>query len=346
MSEVLKEDLNGIVSDSNIPWGELDTRRVLITGATGLIGCAIVRALHTAREKHRLNLRLIVCGRNKEKGEQLAANYGAEFVCGDIRDPELFSHINRDIDFIFHCAAITKSAEMAANPADVMIAAADGTRNILELARKKNCKSIVYLSSMEVYGQNLNCEVTESDLGYLDLSNPRSCYPESKRFCEMLCVSYAKQFNLPVKIARLAQTFGAGTPNDDTRVFAQFARSATNGDDIMLHTDGKSRGNYCYTADAVRGLLTLLLKGGNGEFYNISNPAASMIIREMAELVAKVIGGGRIKVVVDIPKNIEKHGYAPTVGYILNADKMLALGWQPKYGLGDMYERMAEDWLN
>jgi len=110
-------------------------------------------------------------------------------------------------------------------------------------------------------------------------------------------------------------------------VFAQFARSAANGEDIILHTEGKSRGNYCYTADAVSGLALLAINGRNGEAYNIANPQASVTIREMAEIVANNICGGEVNVLVEVPEDIGKRGYASEVGYALNADKIAHLGW-------------------
>jgi nucleoside-diphosphate-sugar epimerase len=233
---------------------------------------------------------------------------------------------------------------MAAKPVEVMTTAVDGTYNMLELARKRHCKSFVYLSSMEVYGNTELGEVCETDLGSLDLLSPRTCYPESKRFCEMLCTAYASQYGVPVKTARLSQTFGAGTPKDDTRVFAQFARSAIAGEDIILHTEGKSRGNYCYLSDTIRALMLILLTGENKQTYNVSNPDASMTVREMAELVAGEVCKGRVRVKVEIPPGAEKLGYAPYSGYKLNADRIKRLKWQPKYGLKDMYERLIADW--
>jgi nucleoside-diphosphate-sugar epimerase len=344
MSKVLMADIHDTASDVSIPWNGLKNSTVLVTGATGLIGGALIRTLSTASKHNNLNLRIIACGRNKKKSENLRLKSDIEFICGDIRRSEVFSDIADKIDLIFHCAAITKSADMVENPVDVITTSVDGTRNMLELARDKQCKGFVYLSSIEVYGQIDKSEVCENDLGYLDLTSPRSSYPESKRFCEMMCVAYATQHNVPVKIARLAQTFGAGTPKDDTRVFGQFARSAINSQNIILHTEGKSRGNYCYTSDTMRGLLTILLKGNDGEVYNIANPEASATIREMADKVADDICGGKIKVVVNVPEDAAKLGYAPKVGYRLNVDKLKALGWSPKYELVEMYNRLITDW--
>ena len=338
-------DIEQVVLSPVIPWKDMENTTILITGATGLIGSVLVRVLSAVNAKYGINVRIIAHGRNSTKGGVLSEDCGVEFVSGDIRKPLTSIGIMADrIDYILHCAAVTTSVDMVAKPLDVIDTAIHGVWNVLELAKEKQSKSVVNLSSMEIYGQTSLREVIESDLGYLDLENPRSCYPESKRMCECLCNSYFTQYGLPVKTARLAQTFGAGTPQSDPRVFAQFARSAIAGKDIILHTEGKARGNYCYISDAVIGLILLLLKGENGKAYNIANPVASMTIREMAELVANKICNGMVSVIVDKPADIEKRGYAPDVNMRLNVDKIKQIGWNPRYGLEEMYTRMITDW--
>lgn len=342
---IMQEDIQQIVSDGCLPWGNMANASVLVTGATGLIGFAAVHALRAVSDKHGLRLCILGAGRKKDRLSLLTEERGIDAAIEmDIRDPLPEGTLPERVDYIIHCAAITKSADMRERPVDVITTAVDGTRNILNVAKEKNCRGMVYLSSMEVYGQAERAEVCETDLGYLDLSSPRSCYPESKRLCESMCVGYAAQYGVPVKIARLAQTFGVATPQDDPRVFAQVARSARSGKDIILHTAGKSRGNYCYTFDAISGLLHILLKGNSGEAYNVANPDASATIREMAEIVANEVCGGRINVRYDVAQDLAKRGYAPEVGYRLNTDKLCALGWQPRYGLADMYKRMLRDW--
>jgi nucleoside-diphosphate-sugar epimerase len=268
---------------------------------------------------------------------------------GDVREKAVFSE---KPDYIIHCAAVTKSKEMVDHPVENLLTSVEGTQNALGLALQSNIKSMVYISSMEVYGTNAqdgrNHEaaglVTEDMLGYLDLSDSRSVYPEGKRAAECLCRAYCREYGVPVKTARLAQTFGAGVPMEENRVFAQFARSAMQGKDIVLHTDGSSEGNYCYLADAICGILTILLQGRDGEAYNVANEALHGTILQMAELVADEIAERKIKIVFDIPKDVSEYGYAAHAKLRLSSEKLRALGWTAEFDMKDMYRRMMAFW--
>lgn len=335
---VLEEDLKYIANYS-LPYEEMKGTTVLVTGATGLIGVSIVRALVAIGD-----IKVIAHVRNREKAEEI---YGAllqknvELYVDDITKE---INVSEDIDYIFHCASITTSKTMIEKPVETICTSVEGTKNILELAKNKKSKSVIYVSSMEMYGafNNLNHDVTEKDLGYVDNLKIRSNYPESKRLCENMCIAYMSEYNIPVKIARLAQTFGAGILPGENRVFAQFAKSAIKGKDIVLHTKGMSEGNYCYTRDCITGLLTILLKGKNGEAYNVSNPESHITIADMAYMVADKIAEGRIKVVFDIPSE-NKFGYAADTKMKLNSSKLQALGWKPEIGLEEAYKRMILD---
>ena len=259
---ILQEDLDRI-SESDIPLEELKGKTVLVTGATGLIGSLLVKALQCCNRRKETGIKILALVRNQEKAEKLFGDLlkreDLKLVIGDITMPVA---VEDKIDYIIHCASITTSKIMISRPVDVIRTSLNGTENLLELAKEKQVRSMVYVSSMEMYGVlNLQDDqmVTEEMTGYLNPLALRSNYPESKRMCENMCVAYGTQYEVPVKIARLAQTFGAGVLPGENRVFAQFARSAMKGSDIVLHTEGKSEGNYCYTADAVRALLTILV---------------------------------------------------------------------------------------
>ena len=337
---VLSEDLINVAS-YQLPYREMRGKTVLVTGATGLIGVSLVRSLLAIGK-----IKVFALVRNEIKARNIFSNISSDnlkIVVGDVTQR---IDILEQVDYIFHCASITTSKTMIEKPVETILTSVDGTKNILNLAKEKDCKSVVYISSMEMNGSfdGLDHEICETDLGYVDPLKVRSNYPESKRLCENMCVAYFSEYNVPVKIARLAQTFGAGILPGENRVFAQFARSAIKGKDIVLHSKGQSEGNYCYLSDCTTGLLTILLKGKNGEAYNVSNPDTHMRIVDMANMVAEKIADNKIKVVFDIPDD-NRYGYAADTKMKINSDKLQALGWQPKVGLEEAYRRMIKDMI-
>lgn len=307
----------------------------LITGATGYIGkMAAERLLE-------LNQDVTVIVRNSDKLCDFIKN-NARIIETDLVKAESVRQITGCYEHLIHCAAPTQSSYMMSNPVEVAESIVNGTQNILELAARCYVQSMVYLSSMEVYGQidgSDGRKVTEEELGGIDISSIRSCYPMAKRMAENFCHLYHHEYNVPVKIARLAQTFGRGVRQEDNRVFAQFARSIKENKDIVLHTQGNSVGNYCDIDDTVDAILFLLENGKSAEAYNIVNEANTMTILEMAEMITNKIAGGKIGVTYNINSN-NQYGYAAETGLRLSGAKMKKLGWEAKTNLEEMYWRM------
>lgn len=348
-NKILQEDLE-ILANSNLSLGKLKNKIFFITGATGLVGSQLVRALGAINRIHNLNMEIILFIRNEEKAKNIYGDFlereDIKVVLGDVLDKDINLGDIKRIDYIVHAAAVTTSKTMIERPIDVIDISVNGTKNMLELSTRMNAE-FLYISSMEVYGKFIDREekVTENDLGQIDILNVRSNYPESKRLCENLCIAYQKQYNIPVYIARLAQTFGAGILPGENRVFAQFAKSAINKKDIVLHTKGLSEGNYCYTRDMVLGLLTILLNGEKGNAYNVVNEANHTTISGMAKLVCEKIANNEIKVIFDIPEeNI--YGYPADTKMKLSSEKLEALGWKPTVGLEEAYKRMIKSMEN
>ena len=342
-SQELQEDLT-ILADY-IQSLEIGGRTILVTGVTGLIGSLITKGIIEYNKKNERKICVIGMARDPQKVRKVFIDeYEGEEeipqVCFCYQD--VCERIPRDMvcDYIIHTANSTASQFFITNPVDVMDSIYTGTKQVLEFGKDKNVKAVVYLSSMEVFGKvNKEEPVKESQLGYLDIQNVRSCYSEGKRLAECMCKCYAEQYGVPVKVARLAQTFGAGVLENENRVFAQFARSAIKGEDIVLHTTGQSVGNYCYTTDVIKAIFLLLKKGDKGEVYTVVNEETTRSIADMAQMVAKEISGGKSKVVFDIPDE-NKFGYAPETKMILSSKKLRSLGWKPERCLLEMYERM------
>ena len=341
MKDVLEEDFDKITK-RDISWDALRNSSFVITGATGLIGSLIVKYLLYANRTMNFGANIYAVVRNVEKADKIFAEEKTDaltYVVADLTKEKV--NCEGDCDYIVHAAAVTASKVMVSDPVGTICTSIDGTEKMLQLAVEKKAKAFIYISSMEIYGQpTVGGKTAEKDLGYVDIENVRSCYPEGKRMCECLCTAYAAQYGVNVISARLAQTFGAGILPTENRVFAQFARSVMRGENIVLHTTGESEGNYVYTADAIAAIMTLLVKGKAGEVYNIANEDSHITIRNMAELVAREIAGEKIQVVIDIPEDSVSLGYAPPVKMWLDASKMRELGWKPEIGLVEAYKRM------
>lgn len=347
MDKYIERDTISLINENLEIFEELKNKTVFITGATGLIGSHLVFSLLKANEIYKLNIKILALVRKLNKAKNLYSGYVSsnthlEFIVGDILN---IPHVEDKVDFIIHGASVTSSTTFIEKPVDTIKVALSGTSNILDLAVQKKVQSVVYLSSLEVYGVSENIDVTEDKIGYIDFLNPRSSYSEGKRMCENLCIAYSKQFNLPIKIARLAQTFGPGVDWNDNRVFAQFARSVINKQDIILHTEGKTARNYCYTKDAITAILYILLKGKSSEAYNVANEGTYVSILDMAKLVANIEHSTPIKVILDI-KDSQALGYNPTVKIKLKTTKLEMLGWKATVDLANMYLNLISSLRN
>jgi len=345
-SEYLKNDLEQLAI-ALADYG-LSGSTIMVTGATGLLGSLCVKAMIQHNRQYGNAVSVIALARSEEKVREVFADeYDGRnaipyvsFVYQDI-NVEIDNSLN--CDYIIHTAAPTVSKAFITRPVEVLDSIYSGTRAVLQYAAEQRVKGMVFLSSMEAFGQvSTEKRLSEEELGYIDLGSVRSCYSEGKRVAELLCACYAREYGVPVRIARLAQTFGAGVSRTENRVFAQFARSALAGEDIVLHTAGRSVGNYCYTADSVSAIFMLLAVGENGEAYTIVNESTTRTIKELAELAAEVLSGGRSKVVMDIPKDAD-FGYAPETALRLSANKICDLGWEPNVNLEEMFRRMLPD---
>lgn len=326
---IFNEDIKNITD--NFDMSVFDGKTILVTGATGLLGKLCVKSLLSSG----YNTQVIALVRDKSKAESIFGE--TKRLTYLVQDINQKIQTDRRVDYIIHTASTTSSKDFVEKPVETIYTAFNGTRNVLEFAKNKKITGMVYLSSLEVYGVPLQEDIKEEDYGFIDILNPRSSYSESKKMAENLCISYGSEYGVPVKIARLSQTFGAGVSKYDNRVFAQFAKAVINGENIVLHTKGETKRNYCYTTDAIRGIFTILTKGEKNNAYNVANKNTYISIADMA----KSLENETTKVVFEID-NLNR-GYNPTVQICLNTEKLEALGWRAIVDLDEMFKRTILD---
>ena len=334
MNQFIQKDIDDFVRRFELA-DQLQGSTFLITGATGLIGATLIRCLLALNKQ----IKIIAPVRNISKANNLFDKTqldSIQFINCDFIDYD-YTQID-NVDFIIHCAAPTSSKFFVEHPVETFNTIMQGTQKMLSLAHDKKAKSMVYLSSLEVYGeiQDDSNAIVEENQGYLNPATVRACYPMAKRATENLCCLYAAEYNTPVKIARLTQTTGAGITKDDNRVIAQFARLAAQGQDIILHTTGESARPYCYVTDSVSAILFILLKGTAGESYNVANEDTYISAKDMAGFVQENFNPN-IQVKIEINENM---GYAPATKQKLSANKLMQLGWRPKYGLKEIFDQL------
>lgn len=334
MNRIIAEDMEYIRRKTDC--ARIDGSTVLISGATGLIGKYLVRFL-----AQHCGCRVIAVVRDMDKARRLWRDLAreVEYIHADITEIE---KANMSADYMIHAAGITSSRSFSMQPVEVIDTSVQGTKRMLECARNNPLKGFVFLSTMEIYGAPLtDNKIFETHGTNRDTMSARASYPESKRLCESLCAAYFSEYCVPVRVVRLTQTFGPGVGYNDPRVFAEFARCAVEGRNIVLHTRGETKRSYLYLADACTAILTVMAKGVNGEAYNAANEDTYCSIRQMADLVAGQAAKGAIGVKMEPDDSLEKSlGYAPELKMNLDTSKLQGIGWKPEIGLSEMYERM------
>lgn len=328
-----QEDVHNILN--TIDTDELSGKTFLVTGATGMVGVMLIDVLmklpHT---------KVIAVGRSKAKAQNRLGEYydnsNFNFIEQDVQVP--FSE-DLKVDYIIPLASNTHPMAYSQYPIETMLINIEGARNALDLAVSSNA-TVIYPSSVEIYGNSEEGHFfVENSNGKLNLANSRACYTESKRSCEALCQSYKSERNVKIKIVRLCRIFGPTMLMSDTKASSQFIIKAINNEDIVLKSEGNQYFSYIYVADAVAAILYVLLKGQDGEAYNISNLDTNVHLKDFASQCALY---NNKKVLFDLPSEAEKKGFSIASTAILINDKLLSLGFVPLHNLREGIRRTIE----
>ncbi len=339
MNKILNQDLEMIVNEK-INWEKLKGKTVLITGASGMVGSYMLYVLTKLNDLYNYKIKAIAMVRNPKKLlPEIVERADVDVVVHDVTEKY---ETAEKIDYIIHAASPASPLIMQNQPVETIAANTIGTFNTLQLAKEKQAEGYLFISSREIYGQPYEGQefFTEDTYGFVDQLNPRSCYSEGKKAAETMCVSFAAEYGLNVKIARLAHTYGPGMSIYDGRVQADFLKNIVHNEDIVLKSTGTAVRTYTYIADAIVGMYKILLDSED-IVYNIGNEAGKVSIRELAEIMVSIYPERNLKLVFDIPEGGTK-GTAPYTLGILSSEKLRGLGWKPCYSVKDGFRRTLE----
>lgn len=317
-------------------WEKLEGKTIFLSGASGMIGSFLVDAVMLRNQRLPAEKRAHILGvvRNAEKAEKRFAPWlnMAEFryVQHDICEP--LPALPQVPDYWIHAASTTHPVAYASEPVNTIFSNVLGTKNILDkFANVKNSRFLL-LSSVEIYGENRGDveHFKEDYCGRIDCNTLRAGYPEAKRVSESMCQAYRAQHGVDSVILRLPRCYGPTMQMTDSKAVAQFIKKAVRGEDIVLKSKGNQLYSYAHMADAVSGLLWVLLEGEAGEAYNLGDEKSDITLKELAQLAADCAG---TKVVFDWPEETEKRGFSRAQKALLDAGKLKKLGWQPIYSV-------------
>ena len=313
----------------------LNGKTILIAGACGLVMSYLIDVVLANKNQDTKIIALAFTDRDKLRfpSDETRISY----LYGNVMDPNVFDNLKDKVDIIINGASIVDPKGYKEHPILTMLINLYGTKNLLDVAVKNNA-SFLLTSSCEIYGEADVDLIKEDYCGKLDPMEVRSCYNESKRACETLCVSYSEEHKINTYVARLSRTFGPTQSPKDTKALSQFMKNGILKEDIVLKSKGEQLFSYTYVSDIVTGILKILEKGESSNAYNVCN-RETLRLKDVAKIVADHAG---TKVVFDLEDDAYKGGYSKASLALQDPSKLEALGWKSTTTLKDGIEKTMD----
>jgi nucleoside-diphosphate-sugar epimerase len=345
---IVEEDLR-FIKNARLPWRRFEGKSVLVSGASGFLPAYMVETLLYLNETlFNKKVKVYALVRNLKKAKKRFSHYAKRpelvFIVHDVCKP---LNVKGRLDYVIHAASHSSPRYFGKDPVGTIAANTIGTYNLLELARVKRSEGFLFFSSAEVYGElpARSMPIGEDMGGYIDPLAVRSCYAEGKRSGETMCACWFHQYGVPVKIVRPFHTYGPGMRLDDGRVYADFISDLQRGKNIIIKSKGTAKRTFCYLADATVGFFTVLLKGRNGEAYNVADKNQEISVSGLAGMLARLFPDKGLAVKYDLAarqkgyiKSVVRRAHPRTV-------KLQGLGWTARYSLKDGFKRTIRSFL-
>ncbi|MBE6406223.1 MAG: SDR family oxidoreductase [Lentisphaerae bacterium] len=302
--------------------------RILVTGGAGFLGSYLCRCLLDQGKQ-------VVCVDNLYTGTKrnilpLLENPDFTFLQHDVVEP-----LDLEVNAIYNLACPASPVHYQKDHVQTVRTCVNGAYNMLELAKKNNCK-ILQASTSEVYGDPAVHPQVEEYWGNVNPVGIRSCYDEGKRCAETLFNAYHLQYGLPIKLIRIFNTYGPGMHPQDGRVVSNFIMQALQDQDITIYGDGKQTRSFCYRDDLIDGMMRMMATDAavTGPF-NLGNPGEFTML-ELAELTIELTNSNSKIVFRPLPSDDPKQRKPNTE----KAQKYL--GWSAKTPLREGLAKTIE----
>lgn len=346
--EIIEKDLEEIYS-RNVPWEELNNKTVLITGAYGMLASYMVFMLMYLNEKKGINVKIIAQGRSEEKFRKRFGDI-EKYPYLEMKISELDEDIpvKGELNYIVHAASLANPSVYGVCPIEVLKPNIIGNYYLLELATEKKTDGYLMFSSGDIYGTVAGVnKISEQDYGAMDPLDIHNCYSESKRMAETMCISWLREKDVPVKLARIWHTYAPTMDIDsDPRVFASFVKDIVEKRNIIMRSDGKAKRSFCYITDAVTAFFLILLHGTNGEAYNVCNTKEFCSISDLAGKLAGLYPELNLRVVKEM-RNEEDTYLENSVANVTPPDnsKLEKLGWKAEIDIQTGFKRVVDSMI-
>jgi len=304
---VIQEDVRLMAEQMARIVAVLEGGTLLVTGGSGFLCSYLLDSVaylndHCFSRPCRLisvdNLRSGVA----DRVAHLADRADFRFISHDVSQPLA---LGERVDWIIHGAGIASPTFYRRFPLETIDVNVSGTRRMLDLARQAGARSILYMSTSEIYGdpERLFIPTPEDYRGYVSCTGPRACYDESKRLAETLCATYYSLYRTPVKVMRPFNVYGPGQRLDDRRIVPDLISAALEGRPLVLYSDGRATRSFCYVADAIRAMWHVLLSDADGEAFNVGNDEREISMREFARELAAIAGNPPLEVIHQVSED-------------------------------------------
>ncbi len=303
-------------------------KQVLVTGGAGFLGSHLCEVLVEEGED-------VLCLDNFYTGsraniQHLLGKPNFELLRHDVTFP-----LYIEVDEVYNLACPASPIHYQHDPVQTTKTSVHGAINMLGLAKRTGAK-ILQASTSEVYGDPEEHPQSEHYWGHVNPIGPRSCYDEGKRCAETLFFDYRRQHNLPIKVARIFNTYGPRMHPDDGRVVSNFIVQALKGESLTIYGDGSQTRSFCYVDDLVTGLIRLMRTEDDCTGpVNLGNPGEFQI-KQLAERVLALVGSRSNIIYKELPQDDPQQR---------RPDITLAkarLNWQPSIALDDGLFRTVE----